>query len=140
MSQNPTTSEWRTARGDRWAAHLSGMESTLAPIDAPLIDALELDAPFRIAEVGCGGGGTALEILRRAPAGSVVHGFDLSSKLVETARARVPAGERAIAFDVADMATAAPERAYPRLVSRFGIMFFDDPPAAFANLARWIEP
>ena len=39
------------------------------------------------------------------------------------------------------MATAAaPEKPYDRLVSRFGIMFFDDPPAAFANLVRWLAP
>ena len=39
------------------------------------------------------------------------------------------------------MATAAPPAGpYDRLVSRFGIMFFDDAPAAFANLARWLAP
>jgi SAM-dependent methyltransferase len=38
------------------------------------------------------------------------------------------------------MATAAPERPYDRLVSRFGVMFFADPAAAFANLVRWLVP
>jgi hypothetical protein len=45
------------------------------------------------------------------------------------------------AYEIADMATApAPPEPYDRLVSRFGIIFFDDPPAAFANLARWLAP
>jgi SAM-dependent methyltransferase len=79
-----------------------------------------------------------LEILRRAP-GSVVHGFDLSPALIELARSRKRSDERAFAFEIADMATApAPEEPYDRLFSRFGIMFFDDPLAAFANLVRWL--
>jgi len=76
-----------------------------------------------------------------APAGSIVHGFDISPTSIESARSRKPPGERAIAFEVADIATAAaPEVLYDRLASRFAIMFFDDPPAAFANLVRWLAP
>ena len=112
----------------------------LVPIDEPLLRALELDAPLRIAEVGCGGGGTAIEFLRRAPAGSVVHGFDISPSLIEVARGRTRSDERAIAFEVADMARRRRRRPYDRLVSRFGVMFFDEPPAAFANLVRWLVP
>lgn len=112
----------------------------IAPVSEPLIAALELDAPLRVAEVGCGGGGFALEILRGAPAGTVIHGFDISPDLIEAARAR-SAGQRDIAFDVADMGTTpAPAAPYDRLVSRFGIMFFDDAPTAFKNLARWLVP
>ena len=133
--------DWAAARGEKWLAQLSGMEGMLAPVDEPLIPALRLDAPFRIAEIGCGGGGTALEILRRAPAGSVVHGFDISPALVEVARRRTGPAQQAITFESADMATAAPPKEpYDRLVSRFGIMFFDDAPAAFANLVRWLVP
>ncbi|HKX32364.1 MAG TPA: class I SAM-dependent methyltransferase [Blastocatellia bacterium] len=113
----------------------------LKPIDEPLIRALRLDAPCRIADLGCGGGGTTLETLRQAPAGSIVHGFDISPALIESARARVRSDEHAIAFALADVATApTPEEPYHRLISRFGIMFYDDPPNAFANLARWLAP
>lgn len=140
MTANPTTSDWLTTRGEKWCAHLPIMEAMLRPVDAPLINALQLEAPYRIAEVGCGGGSTALEILRRAPSGSVVHAFDVSPKLIELARTRVPPEERAITFEVADMSRAEPAAAYQRLVSRFGVMFFDDPEAAFTNLQRWLAP
>jgi SAM-dependent methyltransferase len=141
MNENPRATEWAAARGEKWRAQLAGMEAMLTPVDEPLIRALNLDAPCRIVDIGCGGGGTTLEILRRAPAGSVVHGFDLSGALIEVARTRKPSDERAIVFEIADMATAsAPEEPYDRLLSRFGIMFFDDPPAAFANLVRWLAP
>ncbi|MDQ1473975.1 MAG: hypothetical protein QOJ99_5455 [Bryobacterales bacterium] len=141
MNENPAASDWSAARGEKWRAQLAGMEAMITPVDEPLIRALHLDAPCRIADIGCGGGWTTLEILRRARAGSVVHGFDISPALIELARARKRSEERAVAFEIADMATAAaPEEPYDQLVSRFGIMFFDDPPAAFANLARWLAP
>ena len=133
--------DWSGARGEKWRAQLGGTEAMLAAVDEPLIEALALEGPCRIADVGCGGGGTSLAILRRAPTGSVVDGFDLSPALVEAARGRIAAGERAITFQVADVAIAPPPQVpYERLVSRFGTMFFDEPPAAFANLARWLVP
>jgi SAM-dependent methyltransferase len=139
LNHQPATSDWATTRGDKWSARLSGMEAMLMPVDEPLFHALQLEGPARIAEVGCGGGGTAMELLQRAPTGSVVHGFDISPTLIELARRRTPPNAP-IAFDVADMATAAPENPYDRLFSRFGVMFFDDAQAAFENLARWLAP
>jgi SAM-dependent methyltransferase len=140
-TERPRALDWSGERGEKWRAQLVGTEGMLARVDEPLIEALELVGPSKIADVGCGGGGTTLAILRRAPAGSVVHGFDISSTLVEAARSRVEPGERAISFEVADMAIAPPPKIpYERLVSRFGIMFFDEPIAAFSNLARWLAP
>lgn len=140
MNQNPTASDWSAARGKKWCARLLDMEATLMPIDEPLTRALRLAGPCRIAEVGCGGGGTAMAVLRRAPVGSVVHGFDISPDLIAVARGRARPDEPAINFEVADMTTATAEEPYDRLVSRFGVMFFADPQAAFANLARWLRP
>jgi SAM-dependent methyltransferase len=141
MNENPAASDWAATRGEKWRAQLAGMEAMITPVDEPLIRALHLDAACRIADIGCGGGRTALEILRRAPAGSIVHGFDISPALIELARARKRSDERVIAFEIADMATAAaPEEPYDRLVARFSIMFFNDPPAAFANLFHWLAP
>ncbi len=140
MKENPAASDWAAARGEKWLAQLDGMEAMLTPVDEPLLAALQLDAPLRIADIGCGGGGTTRAILRLAQAGSAMHGFDISPALIEAARARATdAG--AIAFTLADVGTApAPEEPYDRLVSRFGIMFYGDPPAAFARLARWLRP
>ena len=123
MNENPTATDWAAARGEKWRAQLAGMEAMLTPVDEPLIRALNLDAPCRIVDIGCGGGGTTLEILRRAPAGSVVHGFDISPAL-----SRKRSDERAIAFEIADMATVT-ARMGPndRLVSRFDMTWWPKP-------------
>lgn len=137
-----TAGDWSGSRGARWVAQQAGMEATLAPVDGPLLRALRLEGPCRIVDVGCGSGATSLELLRRAPAGSVVHGVDISPDMIEAARARVAPGERRLAFTVGDATTAPAPGGEPcdRLVSRFGTMFFADPPAAFANLAGWLAP
>jgi len=140
MSEHIGTSDWTAHRGAKWTASLRGMEAMLRPVDEPLLDAARLDAPARVADLGCGGGGTTLVVRRRAPVGSVICGVDSSPSLITAARERLPPDERAITFEVADLATAAPEQRYHRLVSRFGVMFFDDPLAAFTNLRDWLEP
>jgi SAM-dependent methyltransferase len=144
MNQPLGSREWAATRGDRWRSNLAGMEAMLAAVDAPLATALDLRGACRIADVGCGGGGGTLGIARRAPAGSVVDGFDITPGLIEAARERLPheagVGALTVAFHVADMATAAPPGPpYQRLASRFGVMFFEDEPAAFANLSRWLS-
>ncbi len=140
MTREPVA-DWAAARSEKWRRHLAGLEAMLAPIDEPLIEALALTAPVRVVDVGCGSGATTMEVLRRAHPGSVAHGLDLSPALIEVARRRQGAHASSIAFEVADMGTTAPpEPSYDRLMSRLGVMFFNDPPAAFANLRRWLVP
>jgi SAM-dependent methyltransferase len=140
MTTGPVV-DWAAARSDKWRRHLAGLEAMLAPLDEPLITALAFNAPARIADVGCGSGATTMEVLRRGPAGSIAHGFDLSPALIEVARRRHGAHDSEVAFEVADMETMAPpEQRYDRLISRLGVMFFNDPLAAFANLQHWLIP
>jgi SAM-dependent methyltransferase len=132
--------DWAGERGERWREHHVGLEATIEPIHGPLFEALRLDGPARVAEVGCGCGGTALALSRHAPEGTVVHGYDLSPANVEEARGRADEAGREVSFQVADMSTARPEEPYDRLLSRFGFMFFEDPVPAFRNLADWLAP
>lgn len=140
MTQHPSAVDWQGTRGHRWLAQLAGMEAMLRPVDDALIDALALDVPLRIAEIGCGGGATTLELVRRAPAGSTVHGFDISERLVEHARLRAAEVAPAPTFALADVSQVTPQQPFQRLVSRFGVMFFDHPRAAFRNLFGWLSP
>lgn len=137
MQDKPSEYDWAGNRGTQWRDQLEGMEAMLAPIDAPLLEALALDAPYRIGEIACGGGGTTRAIAAAAPAGSEITGFDISADLVAAATAR--AGDVA-RFVEANVAEWRPEQPFDRLASRFGVMFFDDPAAAFANLRHWLAP
>lgn len=139
MHADLASSQWATGRGETWRQQLSPMEAMLSPVDAPLIKALQLDGARRIADVGCGGGGTTRKIRKQAPEGSAVHGFDISPALIDEAKGRSEGLD--IHFELADVSVAqAPAEPYDRLVSRFGTMFYVDPPSAFTGLRRWLVP
>lgn len=107
---------------------------------ASVIAAIPSDAR-RVLDVGCGGGDTTLEIARRAgPSGSAV-GLDISLPLLARALGRVfDTGVANASFTRADAQTASlPEGMFDILFSRFGVMFFHDPQAAFTNLRRALK-
>ena len=135
-TQSPSSQTWAETRGAKWRDQLDPMEAMLAPIDAPLIAALHLSDRLRIAEIGAGGGATTRAIAAAAP-GSTTEGFDISPDLIGAAKARVGGVAR---FTLADVAVFRPAERFDRLASRFGVMFFEAPEHAFANLHQWLLP
>ncbi|TDO51149.1 ubiquinone/menaquinone biosynthesis C-methylase UbiE [Kribbella sp. VKM Ac-2571] len=92
----------------------------------------------RVLDVGCGGGQTTREAAADVGRGRVV-GVDVSERMLEQARRRT-ADER-ISYLLADAATYDfGEGSFDVCISRFGVMFFDDPVGAFANLRRALRP
>ena len=89
----------------------------------------------RILDVGCGAGTTSLELAEAVGASGGVYGIDISQPLLERARERAAAASvEHLQFVQADAAAHRFERAFDALYSRFGVMFFPDPVAAFSNL------
>jgi SAM-dependent methyltransferase len=106
------------------------------------MDRLELRAGQRVVDLGCGTGGTTLELAARVgPHGEAV-GVDIAEEMIARGRERAARlGAANVAFlhadaQVYDLGEARFDAAY----SRFGVMFFTDPVAAFANLRRALRP
>lgn len=95
----------------------------------------------RVLDVGCGAGQTTRDAARVAAEGSVL-GVDVSAEMLEVARRRsAEEGLRNIAFELGDAQVQAfPAAHFDLCISRFGMMFFADPAAAFANIARAMRP
>lgn len=141
MAVNVSASDWSTDRGEAWRDSMGPLEAMLSPVNIPLVEALDLDRSCRIADLGCGGGETSIAIARNAYPGSTVDGFDISPALIKAAMAKEAYGDVPIHFHVQDAGQPLSEPAqFDRLTSRFGIMFFPEAEAAFANLARWLKP
>jgi SAM-dependent methyltransferase len=104
----------------------------LAPFSEALLGACP--ASFASAlDIGCGAGSLTLELAERA---GTVRGVDVSSPLLALARKRAEDASSLARFVLADAASYRAEEPFDLLVSRFGVMFFTEPAAAFENLRR----
>lgn len=133
MSGKPTQKEyWSGKVGDEWAAHTSQIDAMLAAVSEAALSRAAFQPGERVLDIGCGAGATSIAIAHRvAPGGSVV-GIDLSPQLIALARKR--AADLPAEFLEADAGVIAFDAKFDAAFSRFGVMFFDDPVAAFVNL------
>ncbi|WP_344487561.1 class I SAM-dependent methyltransferase [Glycomyces endophyticus] len=121
-----------------WVANQAVFDAVFAPVTAAILDAADLAAGRRVLDVGCG---TGTLLAAGTAAGAEVVGVDISEGMAAAARERVPGAAVLVAdAQTADLREAAPGAAFDRVVSRFGVMFFEDPEAAFANLRRAAAP
>lgn len=132
---------WNNATGKTWAMLHERLDRQIAPIGHAAMQAAHLKAGDRVIDVGCGCGETSLEIAGRVAPGEVL-GLDASAMLLEIAReAARNHGVANLRFLEADaQVQALPATAFDVLFSRFGVMFFEDPTAAFANLRKALKP
>ncbi|MDN5860796.1 MAG: class I SAM-dependent methyltransferase [Pseudonocardia sp.] len=129
---------WDGPSGASWVAHADLHDAGVARYLEPFFDTVALEPGQRVLDIGCGNGQTSIEAARR---GGVVTGVDLSSAMLGLARGRAEAAGVDVEFVQADVQVAAlPRAGYDRVISRNGTMFFGDPPAAFANIARTLAP
>lgn len=130
---------WNGAGGDAWVAMQPVMDRILVGFEELLADAAAEREAKRVLDVGCGVGATTLAIARRLGSGASCTGVDISAPMVEAAKERVAYDDDPPRFLLADAATHSFEEGeFDLLVSRFGVMFFEDPVAAFANLRKAI--
>jgi SAM-dependent methyltransferase len=133
---------WNEEGGPKWVEYQDILDRQIEPLGLAAIDRAKVSPGERVLDVGCGCGQTTLEIARRVGSRGEVLGIDLSAPMLERARERARAAGIAQArFLCADAQTHAFEPArHDLLFSRFGVMFFQDPVAAFRNLRGALAP
>jgi len=132
---------WNGVSGHAWVDEQRLLDRTYQPIEKLLADEVAASGARSILDVGCGAGATTLAVERSLRGAGQVTGIDISEPLIAVARARAAAQGSAARFVRADAQTHSFEPAsFDVVISRFGVMFFDDPVAAFANLRRAAAP
>ncbi len=117
-----------------WIAHQNAMDALLEPVLQMVLEAAALRQGERVLDVGCGTGASLIAAAERVGNQGKVTGVDISQTLLDLAQARCTA--RNIEVLRADAQTEAIPGLFDVLISRFGVMFFEDTVAAFRNLSK----
>lgn len=142
MSTGPTgvmsKAFWSQDGGASWAVLQPLMDRLYQGVTDAVIEAADPGAGAMVLDIGCGGGSTTLAMARRLAPGGRCVGVDVSPDLVAAAQAKLR--DEPASFLLGDAQVYPFESAaFDGVMSRFGVMFFDDPVAAFANIRRTVK-
>ena len=131
---------WNGDLGRKWAEEQDDLDKMLAPLGLGGIAKANFRPGENVVDIGCGCGATSLAIAEKIRPGGRVLGIDISAPMLERAQARAASIDNAM-FALADASVHkfAPSSA-DVIFSRFGVMFFADPTAAFANIRTALKP
>ena len=140
MTNTDMAEYWNGRPADVWVKEAARFDFMLAPFGHHLLMASDLKPGERVLDFGCGNGAVSLEAARAVGPSGRVTGLDLSMPMLGVARRRAKEQEIDISFVQGDAQTTTFDEPFDVVLSRFGVMFFDDPEAAFANLAKAARP
>jgi len=132
---------WNGRAGETWTELQRLLDMELRPLGREAQAALRLKPGERVLDIGCGAGETSLDLAAAVAPGGAVLGVDLSRPMLGLAAQRAAASGLDLRFQPADAQVSdfGGER-FDAAFSRFGVMFFADPAAAFANILRALKP
>jgi SAM-dependent methyltransferase len=133
---------WNGASGRAWVEIQSLLDQMFMPFETLLRNEVAATSRVRrVLDVGCGTGSTTLAVTRQLGADGHGLGVDISAPMIALARQRASAAGLPADFVCADAQVHAFERgSVDMIVSRFGVMFFEDPAQAFTNLRQAARP
>jgi len=134
------TPDARLRYATAWAEVSELIDLQLSPLGLNAIAALSPAPGEVILDIGCGAGQTVVQLADRVgPQGRVI-GVDIAPLLLGIARERAAGLVQASLVEADAQSLALPDRSADAIFSRFGVMAFADPAAAFANFSRMLKP
>lgn len=131
---------WNSETGTFWADEADRLDGILAPFLDLILRPLEGNDYAHIADLGCGAGALTLAAAQQHGPAKRYTGLDLSAQLLAVAETRASSLGLGVSFVRGDAAQVQLPRPIDALISRFGIMFFEDPVAAFKKLRGKMAP
>ena len=133
---------WDGPGGQHWVAEAERYDRMTRSFGERIIEAAAPGPGEQVLDVGCGNGAVALAVSALVAPGGSVMGLDVSGPMLAYARRRAEQARIAsVSFRQGDAQVyPLPRAGFDAVVSRFGVMFFDDPVAAFANIGRALRP
>jgi SAM-dependent methyltransferase len=131
---------WSGPTGQTWAKLDAQLSRQLEPIGRAAMARAAPRAGERVIDIGCGAGATTAELAAAVGPTGEVTGVDVAHMLLDLARARAAGAANVTLIEADAQRHAFAAESFDLFYSRFGVMFFDDPPAAFANLRGASRP
>jgi SAM-dependent methyltransferase len=128
---------WNGDAGQRWVEHSGLLDAMLAPFASMILKTAGISERESVLDIGCGAGALSMLAAKR---GREVLGVDISKPLIDFAAQRASAANSNAKFQLGDAALLACDSKFDVVISRFGVMFFADPVAAFKNIADCVKP
>ncbi|MDI1480141.1 class I SAM-dependent methyltransferase [Polyangium sp. y55x31] len=136
-TDNEQATLWNGLAGRAWVEAQELLDQMFEPFADLLVEAVSARSAGQVLDVGCGTGGTTLAVARVLGANGRCVGIDISDPMIAAARARAERENVPASFIRENAQIHAFEPAsFDMIISRFGVMFFDDPVRAFTNLRR----
>ena len=136
---------WNGQAGENWTERNDEMDTMLRPLGADAISRAAVIAGEHILDIGCGCGGTTLDLVSCVGNAGLVMGVDISEPMLALAKLKIQGLAEGLqgvpSFQLADGSNFDfPTGSFDLLFSRFGVMFFADPTAAFVNMRTALKP
>jgi SAM-dependent methyltransferase len=130
MDNSEQIEYWNSGAGEVWVAAQQQMDAMLGPLSMALVAKANVQPGERAIDIGCGCGDTSIALAQQ---GASVWGVDISEPMLDIAKQRAT-GLGSVAFSQTDAATQSYTPDHDLVLSRFGVMFFADPIAAFTQI------
>lgn len=131
---------WSEQAGTNWVRMQDSMDATLGPVLDLVLEFANLQSDDRVLDIGCGAGTSTLRAGQAVGDRGHVLGVDISKPLLARAQERANDVSN-VEFTLADAQLHAFEpQGFDHLISRFGVMFFEDSVAAFSNISKALRP
>jgi SAM-dependent methyltransferase len=133
---------WNSEATHRWVTEQARIDRLFADVTNAALAAAAPRSGESVLDIGCGTGTTVLRLAEAVGPGGAVLGVDISEQQLALARQRIDAAGATQAQVVLDDAATHdfPPARFDVAFTRFGVMFFADPIAAFSNIRRAIKP
>ncbi len=133
---------WNAASGLKWVKHQATLDRQIGPHGEAMLEHAAPQPGEVVLDIGCGCGAVTLDVAGRVGESGSATGLDISAPMLAHARNRASEGAvNNASFVQADAQVHdLPEGSFDLAVSRFGVMFFADPVAAFGNVRRSLKP
>ena len=137
---NADQAEYWSTGGQSWIDHEADQDQLLAPATEAVLEKAALQPGAKVLDIGCGTGAHALAVAAQVQPRGQVLALDVSKPFLKRTKQRAKATGLPVETFHGDAQVAELPGGFDVATSRFGVMFFSDPTAAFANIAKALRP